>query len=106
MDNRLSEVKIRKQVEIVELSGKLEREYEDRIQRALAGLREVYENQMKEGRDEYQRKYENRVQDLQSLLSKERYKNSSTGQGLDEVNQRISALLSKLSQLERERENL
>jgi len=106
MDTKLNQVKIKKQVEIVELSGKLEREYEDRIQRALAGLREMYETQMKEGRDEFSKKYEQRVEDLQSMLSKERYKNNSTGQGLEEINQRIGALLSRIQQLERERKDL
>ncbi|XP_023332383.1 lamin-C [Eurytemora carolleeae] len=106
MDSRVKEVKSRKQMEVTEIAGKLEREYEDRVQKALATLREVYENQVKEGKNEFTKKYEKRVSDLQSALSKERYKNNSTGQGLDETNRRVTALLSKVKYLEEQREGL
>lgn len=41
MESRLTTMKSRKQIEIVEIGGKLEREYEDRVQKMLAELRDV-----------------------------------------------------------------
>merc|ERR1740131_109025 len=106
MDITLSEVKLRKSVEIVEIAGNLEREYEDRVQKALSDLREVYEKQMREGKGELNKRFEQKVQALQSQLSKERYKNNSSGQGIEEANRRITALTSKIQSLEETRVKL
>ena len=58
MEQKLQAVKSKKQIEINEISGKLEREYEDRVQKMLNELRNVYENQMKQNREEFTKKYE------------------------------------------------
>jgi len=102
MEKRLESVKSRKQIEINEISGKLEKEYEDRVQKMLAELREVYEKQMKQNRDEFTKKYESKVSVLQSMLSKERAKNNSNGGELEEAQRRISALISKVKMMEGE----
>jgi hypothetical protein len=39
----------------------LEREYEDRVQKALNELREVYESQMRESKEGFNKKYEKKV---------------------------------------------
>jgi len=38
-----------------------EREYEDRVQKALTELREVYESQMRESKEGFNKKYEKKV---------------------------------------------
>ena len=106
MDTTLAEVKVRKRWEVIEISGKLEKEYEFRVQKALAGLREVYENQVKESQNEFNQKCEAKVSALQSKLSKERFDNNSSGQGVEETNRRISALITKVNSLEEDRNRL
>merc|ERR1711913_69568 len=67
LERKLQTVKSRKQIEINEISGKLEKEYEDRVQRMLNELRNVYENQMKQNREEFTKKYESKVSVLQTM---------------------------------------
>jgi len=100
MEKQLYAVKSRKQIELKEISGKLEKEYEDRVQKMLTELRNVYEKQMKQNRDEFTKKYESKVAVLQTMLSKERAKNNSNNGELDESQRRISSLISKVSKLE------
>jgi len=100
METQLHAVKSRKQMELTELSGKLEKEYEDRVQKMLAELRNVYEDQMKQSRDDFTKKYESKVSVLQTMLSKERAKNNSNNGELEESQRRISALISKVKKME------
>eukprot|EP00092_Neocalanus_flemingeri_P013003 GFUD01014013.1.p1 GENE.GFUD01014013.1~~GFUD01014013.1.p1 ORF type:complete len:709 (+),score=215.46 GFUD01014013.1:147-2273(+) len=100
METQLHAVKSRKQTELSEISGKLEKEYEDRVQKMLAELRNVYENQMKQNRDDFTKKYESKISVIQTMLSKERAKNNSNNGELEESQRRISALISKVKKLE------
>merc|ERR1712179_804909 len=43
LEQQLTEVKTRKDIEITEMDGKLQEEYEDRLQKALNELRDVYD---------------------------------------------------------------
>ena len=61
LEQQLTEVKTRKEVEITEMDSKLQEEYEDRLQKALNELREVYNNQMTQNRDDFAKLYETRV---------------------------------------------
>ena len=100
LEKELMEVKQRKEVEITEMDGKLQEEYEDRLQKALEELREVYDSRMKQSRDDFEKIYEDRVRDLQSQLSNSRGSNASTLQELKESKVRIATLISKVSDLE------
>jgi len=102
MEEKLSSVKGRKQAELNVISGKLEKEYEDRVQKMLNELRQVYEKQMIQNRDEFTKKYDSKVAVLQTMLSKERAKNSSNAGELEENQRRVSALVSKVNSLEGE----
>merc|ERR1711997_501013 len=75
-------------------------EYEDRLQKALNELREVYNNQMTQNRDDFAKLYETRVQELQTSLSDERGKASSSEQALKESKSRIEALMTRVTELE------
>ena len=55
------QVKHRKEIEINEMDGKLQEEYEDRLQKALEELREVYDKQMQQSRDDFSKLYDERV---------------------------------------------
>merc|ERR1712210_27747 len=98
--------KSRKQQELIEIGVSLERQYEDRVQKMLAELREVYEKQMKSSREEFTKKYETKVSGLQLLLSTERAKNHSNRGDEEEAQKRIAALSAKVSRLEVENNEL
>merc|ERR1712020_846779 len=83
-----------------EMDGKLQEEYEDRLQKALNELRDVYDKQMAQNREDFGKLYESRVQELQTALTSERGKASSSTQALEESRARIEGLVSKVSALE------
>merc|ERR1711936_182119 len=87
-------------IEITEMDSKLQEEYEDRLQKALNELREVYDKQMAQNREDFSKLYETRVQELQTALSSERGKASSSEQALKESKSRIDALMTRVSELE------
>ena len=100
LEKELVEVKTRKEIEINEMDGKLQEEYEDRLQKALEELRDVYDKQMAQSRDDFAKLYDDRVRDLQSQLTSERGNNASSVQELKESRSRIEHLISKVSDLE------
>merc|ERR1719239_300049 len=102
LEQQLEEVKTRKEIEITEMDGKLQEEYEDRLQKALGELRDVYDKQMGQNRDDFAKLYEQRVSELQSNLASERGKSSSNSQELSEAKNRVQTLVSKVSDLESE----
>merc|ERR1712241_334452 len=102
MEVSVHEVKYKKQMDIINISDNLKKEYDDRIQKTLADLRQFYENQMKNNREEFTKKYESKVGGLQSLLSKERAKNSINNGEHEEAQRRIQALVAKVQKLESE----
>ena len=61
LESQLEEVRSRKEVEITEIDTKLGREYEDKLQKALHDLRDVYDKQMETNKAELARMYDDRV---------------------------------------------
>merc|ERR1712012_906740 len=100
LEQQLTEVKTRKEIEITEMDGKLQEEYEDGLQKALNELRDVYDKQMAQNREDFGKLYESRVQELQTALTSERGKASSSTQALEESRARIEGLVAKVSSLE------
>merc|ERR1712152_77543 len=78
LEQQLTEVKTRKEVEVTEMDSKMKEEYEDRLQQALNELREVYDKQMAQNREDFTKLYESRVQELQTALTSELGKASSS----------------------------
>lgn len=64
LERQLEEVKSRREVEITEIDNKLGREYEDKLQKALHDLREVYDKQMDNNKVELSKMYDDRVSRL------------------------------------------
>ena len=77
----------------------MKKEYEDRVRKALAGLRDVYENKLKSDKDEFTEKYEKKLTTLKSLLSKQRSKNICNSENHHENLRRIEALISRADEL-------
>lgn len=61
LEQQVIEVTTRKEVEITEMDGKLHEEYEDRLQKALSELRDVYDKQMLQNKEDFAKLYESRV---------------------------------------------
>ena len=61
LESQLEEVRTRKEVEITEIDGKLQNEYEDKLQKALTDLRDVYESQMEQNKADLSNMYDSRV---------------------------------------------
>ena len=61
LERQLEEVKSRREVEITEIDNKLGREYEDKLQKALHDLRDVYDKQMDSNKVELSKMYDDRV---------------------------------------------
>ena len=66
-EQEITETKVRKKTEISEIDGRLQEQYEARLQGALQELRENYEEQLKNNRIEVESIYETKV--LKLLLS-------------------------------------
>lgn len=60
-EREVTEVRSNKQVEISEIDGRLQEQYQARLQSALQELREHYESQMKQNREEVENLYQNKV---------------------------------------------
>ena len=70
LEKQLEEVRSRREIEITEIDSKLIREYEDKLQKALHDLREVYDKQMETNKEELSRIYDDRVRlDCWSILT-------------------------------------
>lgn len=100
LEQQLDEVKSRKEIEITEMDGKLQEEYEDRLQKALNELRDVYDKQMALNREDFAKLYETRVTELQTALANERGTAASGQQELKESRIRITALIARVSEME------
>ena len=100
LEKELTEVRTRKEIEIHEMDGKLQSEYEDRLQKALQELRDVYDKKMQQSSEDFAKLYDERVRDLQGQLTKERGQNTGAHHELKEARNRIESLMSKVSDLE------
>ena len=61
LENQLEELRTRKEVEITEMDGKLQEEYEDKLQTALSDLRDVYDKQTEQNKADLSSMYDSRV---------------------------------------------
>ena len=100
LESQLEEVRSRKEVEITEIDHKLGKEYEDKLQKALHDLRDVYDRQMDTNKVELARMYDDRIKELESELAIERSRSSLSTNTLDETKSKIDMLSSRISELE------
>ncbi len=60
-EREMTEVRSNKQVEISEIDGRLQEQYQARLQSTLQELRDQYESQIQQSRDEVEVLYQNKV---------------------------------------------
>ena len=100
LEQQLNESKVRRQIEISEIDGKLNEKYEEKLQQSLAELRESYEKQMSENQAEFNRVYDTKLKNLQDKLDYERINNSSNIQEMREMETKVEGLTSRNVELE------
>merc|ERR1719412_746449 len=100
LEQQLNETKVKKQIEISEIDGRLSDEYEAKLQQSLAELRETYEKQLSENREEFGRVYDDKLNKLQSRFDEERTNVAGMNQEMRELQTKISGLTSRNVELE------
>jgi len=100
LEQQLNETRVRKQMEISEIDGKLTEKYEAKMQQSLAELRETYDKQTKENQEEFSKVYDDKIKNLQSALDKEKVTKAGREQEVREMITKVSALTSRNMELE------
>ncbi|XP_055679983.1 lamin-C-like [Lutzomyia longipalpis] len=96
----LTETRTRRQVEISELDGRLNEQYEAKLKESLQELRDQYEAQMKANRDQIDMMYDAKIKNLQSALNAN---TNSASQAFEELRQtriHIDSLKAKINELD------
>lgn len=100
LEQQLNETRTRKQMEISELDGRLNEQYEAKMQKSLDELRDTYAKQQEENNQQFARFYEDKMRSLQSKLDEEKMNTAGSVQEVRELNTKISALTNKNVELE------
>lgn len=99
-EREMTEVRTSKQVEISEIDGRLQEQYQARLQTSMQELRDHYEEQMRQNRDEVEVLYQNKIDDLENQVHQQRGQNSSHYEELLQARTKLDGYNSKLSELE------
>lgn len=100
LEQQLNETKVRKQIEITEMDGRLNDEYEKKMQASLFELRESHDIQQKEHNEQMTRLFENKIKNLQSRLDDARKTGAGSVHQVTELTTRIMSLESRNAELE------
>jgi lamin B len=96
----LSESRSRRQVEISEIDGSLNEQYEAKLQQTLQGLRNQYEGQMRGNREEIEGLYEKKIRSLQAKNECSNNASSAVHEELLLARSRSDSLNSRIADLE------
>lgn len=96
----VSESRSRRQVEISEIDGRLNEQYEAKLQSSLQELRDQYESQMRGNREEIESLYENKIKNLQTQINRNSTASSAIHEELRLSRTRADGLNAKISELE------
>lgn len=96
----LSETRSRRQIEISEIDGRLNEQYEAKLQQSLQELRDQYEAQMRGNREEVEGLYENKIKSLQAQISRNSNAATAVHEELRISRLRADGLSGKISDLE------
>lgn len=96
----LTETRSQKSIEISEIDGRLQQEYEAKLLASLQDLREQYEAQMRVNRDEIETLYEMKLDDLNNKQRLQADAASAASLEKREMKTKVDGLVSKISELE------
>merc|ERR1719296_722888 len=100
MEQQLNESKVRKQIEISEIDGNLQSDYEEKLQRSLQELREAYEQQMAENRAGFTAVYDKKISDLQARVGEGRSSAAGVAQEIKEYKNKLDGMTTRVDGLE------
>ncbi|KAL1114859.1 hypothetical protein AAG570_007683, partial [Ranatra chinensis] len=101
-EQQLLESRTKKQVEISEIDGRLSQEYEERLYQSLQDIRDQYEIDLKNNKDEIKLLYEEKIRSLASQLARN---SNAASMAIDEMRQmqlRSSDMTNRVAELEAE----
>ncbi|XP_037794519.1 lamin Dm0-like isoform X1 [Penaeus monodon] len=99
-EQEITETKKRKQVEISELDGRLQVEYEAKLTEALKDLRDQYEEQLRNNRSEVEYLYETKIEELNRRDQRSTEDTDALTSSLREAKSKVQDLSSRLASLE------
>ncbi|XP_068209610.1 lamin Dm0-like isoform X4 [Palaemon carinicauda] len=99
-EQEITESKKRRQVEVSEIDGRLQVEYEAKLQDALMELREQYEEQLKNNRTEVEYLYETKIDELNRREAQTSGDSDALSSSLREARSKVQELSSRLTYLE------
>jgi len=100
LEQQLNETKVRKQIEISEMDGNLQSDYEEKLQRSLQELREAYEQQMAENKAGFAAVYDKKISDLQARVGEGRSSAAGVAQEIKEYKTKLDGMTMRVDGLE------
>lgn len=100
LEQQLNETRVRKQIEISEIDGQLQNDYEEKLQRSLQELRDAYEQQMAENKSSFTAVYDKKISDLQTRLGDARAAASGAAQDTKEFKTKVEGFTTRVGELE------
>ena len=100
LEQQLNETKVKKQIEISEIDGNLQSDYEEKLQRSLQELREAYEQQMAENRAGFSAVYDKKISDLQARVGEGRSSAAGVAQEIKEYKNKLDGMTTRVDGLE------
>merc|ERR1712029_650041 len=100
LEQQLNETRVRKQIEISEIDGRLNEEYEAKMAKSMNELRDGYEKQLLENQKEFSDMYDDKIKKLQDKLDEAKMKNATSINDVREMTTKVSALTSRNVELE------
>lgn len=97
---QLTETRTKRQIEISEIDGRLAEHYEAKLSQALQDLRDQYEGQMANNRQEIELLYENKIKSLQNAANRNTGAAAAAIEELRQYQSRVSTLTGRISDLE------
>lgn len=102
-EQQLLETRTKKQIEISELDGRLTQEYEERLYQSLQEIRDQYEADLENNRDEIKKLYEEKIRSLASQLTRSGNAANMAMNEMKSMQVRLDELNRKILDLEGER---
>ncbi|XP_045608036.2 lamin Dm0 isoform X2 [Procambarus clarkii] len=99
-EQEVTETKKRKHVELSEIDGRLQGEYEAKLQEALKELRDNYEEQLKNNRNEVEFLYETKIEELNRRDQRVTEDTDALTSSLRDSKRKVQELQSRLTYLE------
>jgi len=100
LEQQLNETRVRKQIEISEIDGQLQDQYEERLKGSLQELRDAYEVQMAENKVGFTAVYDKKIADLNAKVGEERAAASAALQETKEMRTKVEGMTTRVRELE------